>query len=82
MNLISSMLKLDVRKRPSAKEVLKDKWFHNVPEREIDRDLLKSALSNMKQMSYSSKLQQMTMQLMIKDLLPKEEEDRLKHMFR
>ena len=42
---------------------------------------MQQALNNMKSMSYTSKLQQATMQMMIQSLMPQEEENRLREMF-
>lgn len=75
------MLTHNFKKRPTAKEALADKWFNNAPAKVIDKELMQSALSNMKQMSYSSKLQQVTMQFMINNLLPKKDEKELRQMF-
>lgn len=79
--LIKRLLNVNYRKRPSAKEALKDVWFQNVPKKQINPSLLKSAMKDLRAMSFSSKLQQATMQLMIQNLMPKEEEDRLRTMF-
>lgn len=79
--LIKRMLTYDFRKRITAKEALKDNWFKNVPKNGINPELMKEALSNMQTMSYDSKLQQATMQMMISKMLPKEEEKRLRDMF-
>lgn len=60
--LIRKMLTHDYKKRITAKEALKDKWFSSKVERKsINPELMKQALSNMQAMSYSSKLQQATM---------------------
>ena len=46
--LIKWMLTYDYKRRPTAKEVLKDKWFQNVPEKVIDKELFSSAIDKMK----------------------------------
>lgn len=55
-DVIKQMLTYDYKKRPSAKELLRDKWFEDMPYKVIDPEVMKSAFSNMKQMSFTSKL--------------------------
>lgn len=55
-DVIKQMLTYDYKKRPTAKELLRDKWFEDMPYKVIDPEVMKSAFSNMKQMSFTSKL--------------------------
>lgn len=79
--LIKKMLTRDYKKRIYAKDALKDKWFKNAPKQHIDPALMKQALSSIKTFNYSSKLQQVTMQMMTQSMVSKEEEQRLRKVF-
>lgn len=65
INLIKKMLTKNYKKRIYAKDALADRWFKNAPKKPIDPKILKEALANIRELNYTSKLQQCTLQMMV-----------------
>ena len=55
----------DYPKRISAKDALKNKWFLNAPDQEIDKELMKEAFANLSSFNATQKMQQATMSMMV-----------------
>ena len=63
--LRKKMLRYEYKNRASARDVLKHPWFQNAPTAEIDHDLMKETLNNLKGFRATEKLQQATMSMMV-----------------
>ena len=55
-NLIKRMLKFDYKQRDYARDLLKDIWFENAPSKELDIDLMRDVLENLKTFNATFKL--------------------------
>ena len=75
------MLHYDYKSRLYAREMLSDKWFENAPTTELDVDLMRDVLENLKSFNATFKLQQATMALITQSTVSKAETARLKRVF-
>ena len=82
-NLIKKMLTMDIDKRISALETMKDPWFQKFEKKtHYDRKLAKNVLSNMKKFKKNKTLEKTIISFIINQLVKKDERNELEKQFK
>ena len=82
-NLIKKMLTMDIDKRISALETMKDLWFQKFEKKtHYDRKLAKNVLSNMKKFKKNKTLEKTIISFIINQLVKKDERNELEKQFK
>lgn len=80
-DLITKMLTVDWRKRPTAAQCLQHPWFSQANQTPIDPAMFQGTLENMSRFNATQKLQQATMMMVVMNLTTKKEQAELQQVF-